>query len=719
MVNNKSKTKKANRLQKAKKVSKREKMREFINHKQKIVLPVVVIIFAVIGAWVLNFGKAETPTSSTNCGAKVTNYNYKVPFGNAVWNQPICNVPKHSRSADYVSRFIEWGHKNDGSAQADAYNGMIDINPGFPGAPSLSDPDGLAGLFTREVYLASEATQQSKVSSISFVSNLDGITWNDNEVYPKAGHQSQHPESTIPWNPNWKTGMGGDNEIFILDDRPGETQGRIYTIWGYNSGGCIADAIFWQNRVCGLKISVSRDNRGKYIDYRTYTGPVSDRGAGLSYYATLVTPDEISAGEIRHAIGISIPNTSYGPECTKQQLGTSAEGSVCGTAVAPASKFEWSGSKTPPTMAEPFRSIYTLDKTIPEGMRFALNITDTEIDNWIASNSALKNKTRSAETIKIIIKAMRDYGVIVVDTNNSIPHMQLVGGVNPKNADKWKSLGLGPDSGINREILKGLITKDNLRVIEPPTNTCIDGTKSTYSCKWVSSEYSTASSQSPATSPVSGQSPANQPPTVSLSGIKSSYTDPANIAMTINSSDTDGSVTKVEIYNGKTKLVEIPGTQNSFTWNNVPVGSHSITAKAIDNKGDSTTSAVVSTKVEAKPTPTPTPTPTPPTADTQPPTSPTNLSRSLRADWGAFKYVMDLKWSPSVDNSGTVASYQITRNGAVLGTTANTSFTDSLSLKAGTLYTYTVTAKDPSGNTSKPATVTAKANCFWFMCGLE
>lgn len=419
-------------------------------------------------------------TTGSLCGKRVTPYNYQVPFGNAVWNQPVCNLPRYSKSSDFATRLVKWS----GGGQAGS-EGIMMVTPGYP-VPTQLDP--LAGVFSREVYLASNATTEAQVTSVEYESNLDGTAYNDNVQFPAVGKRSHHPNNKIPWNPNWKTGKGGDNEIFILDDRPGSTMGRIYTISIFEAGACFGDSIFWPNRVCGSSIQVSRDIVGNYIDYRTYEGFVSDRGVGLSYYATLVTPEEVEAGEIRHAIGIGVPNTSFGPACTKQQLGTSAENTTCGTAFAPASKFEWAGvTKATNTRSEPFKS-YSNDKNIPEGTRFAMDITDAQLEDLIKSNWTLKDNPTRANTFRIIAKAMRDYGMIVVDTSGGQASIQMVGGVNPISAQKWKNLGLGPEWSP-QHLLQGLLKQDNVYVVELPVLTCQDGSTSKYFCNWTNAKY--------------------------------------------------------------------------------------------------------------------------------------------------------------------------------------------------------------------------------------
>lgn len=101
--------------------------------------------------------------------------------------------------------------------------------------------------------------------------------------------------------------------------------------------------------------------------------------------------------------------------------------------------------------------------------------------------------------------------------------------------------------------------------------------------------------------------PANAPPTVSLTAPAngSSYTAPATVNLSANASDSDGSITKVEFYNG----VSLIGTDTiapyTFTWSNVAAGSYSLTAKATDNAGAVTTSAAVSISVTSPPPPPP------------------------------------------------------------------------------------------------------------------
>ncbi len=80
-------------------------------------------------------------------------------------------------------------------------------------------------------------------------------------------------------------------------------------------------------------------------------------------------------------------------------------------------------------------------------------------------------------------------------------------------------------------------------------------------------------------------------------------------------------------------------------------------------------------------------------ADTQAPTVPTGLSGNA-----VSASQIDLSWTASNDNVG-VTGYEVRRDGVLITTTANTSFSDT-GLTASTGYAYTVAARDAAGNVS-------------------
>ncbi|HVI43410.1 MAG TPA: DNRLRE domain-containing protein [Chitinophaga sp.] len=95
----------------------------------------------------------------------------------------------------------------------------------------------------------------------------------------------------------------------------------------------------------------------------------------------------------------------------------------------------------------------------------------------------------------------------------------------------------------------------------------------------------------------------NHPPVVSVTAPAggATFTAPANVTINASASDADGSISKVEFFNGTQKLGEDVSSPYSFGWSNVSAGNYSLTAKATDNKGAVTTSAPVSISVSGAP----------------------------------------------------------------------------------------------------------------------
>ncbi len=452
------------------------------------------MIFAAVGAALVLLTRAAIYDANASCGKRVASYTYRVPWGDAVWNKPVCGLPRHPQSADYAARFYNWSNVNDGTPATQSARGKLSIGANFP-QPLFTDPEGLSGLFSRNVYYAKNATTTKKIWASVYPSNLDGIKSVSGSEPDRLKYQ---PDNTIPWNPSWRTGEGGDNEIVILD----EPNGRIYEISGYKRDLAAVTQCgpFVGDRLCAYTVNIGRDYNGAAIDYRTFMGPLNRRGVGLSMYQTLVTPEEVKAGEIRHAMGVSIPNTATGPICSAAQLGTAAEGKTCGTAVAPATKFEWGGVKSMRernNVAPQFLDIYTQDKLIPEGMRFALDIDDAYIEKWISTRTDLTTNPKKAETARIFARALRDYGFLIVDTSGAGAGVQVAGMVNPQARQLWNDVGISSDADDN--LLNGLVRQDKLYVVDAPVSSCQGGTTSKYYCQWTKSEYK-SSVASPSTS---------------------------------------------------------------------------------------------------------------------------------------------------------------------------------------------------------------------------
>ena len=96
---------------------------------------------------------------------------------------------------------------------------------------------------------------------------------------------------------------------------------------------------------------------------------------------------------------------------------------------------------------------------------------------------------------------------------------------------------------------------------------------------------------------------ASNPPTASITSPanNASFIEPASITINANATDSDGAISKVEFFQGATKLGEDASSPYSFVWNSVAVGSYALSVVATDNNGVTTTSATVNVVVTVPP----------------------------------------------------------------------------------------------------------------------
>ena len=75
------------------------------------------------------------------------------------------------------------------------------------------------------------------------------------------------------------------------------------------------------------------------------------------------------------------------------------------------------------------------------------------------------------------------------------------------------------------------------------------------------------------------------------------FDSPASIAITASASFSGGTITKVDFYNGATKIGTATSSPYTFTWSNVSSGTYSITAVATNNNNNVATSTAVTVVV--------------------------------------------------------------------------------------------------------------------------
>ncbi len=93
----------------------------------------------------------------------------------------------------------------------------------------------------------------------------------------------------------------------------------------------------------------------------------------------------------------------------------------------------------------------------------------------------------------------------------------------------------------------------------------------------------------------------NQPPAAAITSPSdgATFTEPADITITADASDSDGNVTLVEFFNGASKLGQDSSSPYQYDWNNVAAGNYTLTVKATDDEGAVTTSDPVNVDVQA------------------------------------------------------------------------------------------------------------------------
>lgn len=189
---------------------------------------------------------------------------------------------------------------------------------------------------------------------------------------------------------------------------------------------------------------------------------------------------------------------------------------------------------------------------------------------------------------------------------------------------------------------------------------------------------------------------ANTPPVVSLTAPANNAQINAGTAITITAtaSDPGGTVAKVEFFDGASKLGEDTSNPYSFSWNNASAGSHSITAKATDNLGLSTTSTAVVVTVNAVNG-----------APTVTLTAPANNAEFQQGDAISLA-------ATAADGNGTVAKVEFFQGGVKLGEDVTAPY--SFSWANAPLGTYSLTAKatDNQGaaTTSNAVTIVVKTD---------
>ena len=101
---------------------------------------------------------------------------------------------------------------------------------------------------------------------------------------------------------------------------------------------------------------------------------------------------------------------------------------------------------------------------------------------------------------------------------------------------------------------------------------------------------------------IDGKSAVNIQPFVEISNpqLGSTFNELSAITIEAIASDPDGTIAKIEFFNGHVKLTELTSAPYTYTWENITSGNYTITAIATDNANDTTISAPVEFVVKVK-----------------------------------------------------------------------------------------------------------------------
>jgi uncharacterized repeat protein (TIGR01451 family) len=179
----------------------------------------------------------------------------------------------------------------------------------------------------------------------------------------------------------------------------------------------------------------------------------------------------------------------------------------------------------------------------------------------------------------------------------------------------------------------------------------------------------------------------NNPPNVSIttSSTQDVPTAPAQITIDADARDADGTISKVEFYQGTTLLASDVTSPYNYTWSNVGAGNYSVTAKATDSLGAVTTSNVVSILVNAKPS--------------------VSLTSPLSGNYFTAPALVSINASAS-DSDGAISRVEFYQGPTLISTVTSSPYTFNWgNVPAGT-YTLSARAVDNVGASTASSSIT-------------
>lgn len=185
----------------------------------------------------------------------------------------------------------------------------------------------------------------------------------------------------------------------------------------------------------------------------------------------------------------------------------------------------------------------------------------------------------------------------------------------------------------------------------------------------------------------------NTLPTVSLTSpaAGANFAPPATISLAASAADGDGSISKVEFYNGSTLIGTATTAPYAFSWSGVSGGNYSLTAKAYDNRGAVVSSSAVPVSVSN---------------NTSPVVSITSpASNEVFSEPGSFTVV-----AAATDGDGSIKKVEFYRGGTLIATSTAAPFSVEVEALEAGAYSFTAKAYDNAGSSSTSVAVSVIVN---------
>lgn len=260
------------------------------------------------------------------------------------------------------------------------------------------------------------------------------------------------------WN-LWRCSLPWDNRA--ASDRPNQAAGD--SAW---------DLLSWLPG--GTKFNPGSDGVATGYEHILATDPTN--GATVSPAIPMhivVTPEEVLSGTIGHAMAMSVSGlcSMNGPPVPKGVTITDINDPRIGT--------QYGAAASPALKMETQKALQPLEPQVPDGTRIIANpaqFPQERIDDWIADSKATGVLAASKRTF---VANWISHGAIQTATSSTTGPVMILGNGSTRAKKLWTQAGIG-DVGTANHLHDNLFTSaDDFLVLQPPTITMKNGTKTT------------------------------------------------------------------------------------------------------------------------------------------------------------------------------------------------------------------------------------------------